>query len=126
MNAEIGAGYRPGVRNSAILSAFDEVLHSPLCGWRAVGIAGRGIVLQARCSQMMLADKGRRYDDPPEQARRRALDAADRLIALGELEDDLVETVRRRLGGETREPEFEEALDDVVRRLEAWIVSWPD
>ncbi|MEU6076641.1 hypothetical protein [Micromonospora sp. NPDC047074] len=108
------------VRNSRILGVFDEILHAPQCGLRAVEIAGRGIAGEARCTLAALADKDRRYTGTAAEVTRRAIAYSDRLVELGEIEDDLVDAWHRRSAGESDDAAFERALLDIVVRLEAW------
>jgi hypothetical protein len=108
------------VRNSRILGVFTEIVHGPQGTLRAVEIAGEGIAAETRCTLAILAGKTYISPDPPDAALRGALAAADRLMELGAIEDDLVELWRRRRADDLDDPAFEAALRHLVVRLEAW------
>lgn len=108
------------VRNSRILSTFDEILHASVGGPEVVEIVGRGIAAAARCTLAVLADKSRKYSDSPEVAIQRALAYSDELINLGVIEDDLVEVWRHRSTGDTDDVAFASRLNDIVLRLANW------
>jgi hypothetical protein len=112
----------PSLHNSRVLTLFDEVLHSPRSGLRVVEIAGRGIVAEAGCILATLVDKTRKYDDSAQI--QRVLADSDRLMRLGEIEDDLVELWRVRSAGELSDQLFEQELNSIVNRLEAWRDDW--
>jgi hypothetical protein len=108
------------VRSSRVLGVLDAILHSPWGSWRVVELVGRGIAAEARCAQAVLKDKSTVSIEPVAVLLQRATEAADHLIGLGAIEDDLADAWRRRRTNELDGPAFEAALDSVVRRLEAW------
>ncbi|MER5604582.1 hypothetical protein AB0F93_08180 [Micromonospora tulbaghiae] len=108
------------VHNSRILGLFDSILHADQFRLQAVEIAGRGISAEVRCTMAALLDKGQNFDGSPESAMSRALEYSDQLLEIGDLEDDLDQLMRRRLANELGDVDFEQALDEIVARLEAW------
>jgi hypothetical protein len=110
------------VRNSRTLGVLDEILHDGRSTPRAVEIVGLGIAAEARCTISILAGKGQVNDTPVDEAMLDAAVYADRLIELGDIEDDLVALWRRRRAEQLADPTFEELLMQIVTRLQAWPV----
>lgn len=108
------------VRNSRILGVFSEIVQGPQGTLRAVEIAGRGIAAEVQCTLAVLADKKYRADVSEDAALQSSLAYVDRLIELGEIEDDLAELWRCRRADDLDDAAFERALRDIVLRLERW------
>lgn len=108
------------VRNSRVLGVFVEIVHGPEGTLRAVEVAGRGIAAEARCTLAAAGDKSEVSDGPVEDAIQESIGYADRLMRLGEIEDDLVELWRRRRSEGLDDVAFEEGLNGIVARLEVW------
>ncbi|GAA3786379.1 hypothetical protein GCM10022379_61020 [Micromonospora maritima] len=81
--------------------------------------AGRGIVAEARCTLTVLADKRTTRSGSLDELRDSALAAADRLIELGAIEDDLIGLWSRRRERDLDDVAVEDGLRRIVARLEA-------
>lgn len=114
------------VCNSPSIDVFDKIIHNPQGSLRAVEIAGRGISASARCTITATSGKAHPRDIPLDEALRTTEADVEQLMDLGVIEDDLVELWRRRCVDEVDDAEFEEALEQVVGRFEAWSRHWRD
>ncbi|MEU1842623.1 hypothetical protein [Micromonospora sediminicola] len=114
----------PLVRNSRLLGLFSEIVRGPEGSLRAVEAAGRGIAAEARCTLTVLADKRTTRSGRLDELLDGAHAAADRLVELGVIEDDLIELWSRRRGRELDDVSFEDGLRRIVMRLEAWPRDW--
>jgi hypothetical protein len=112
------------VRSSRVLGLLDAMLHSPLGSFRVVELVGRGIAAEARCTRAVLKDKLTVSTEPEAVLLQRAAEAADLLIGLGAIEEDLADAWRQRCADDLDDPAFEAALDSAVSRLEAWPAHW--
>jgi len=110
----------PLVRNSRILGIFSQIVHGPQGTLRAVGIAGRGIVAEVRCTLSALDGKVGPVAASGDAMLEGAIEYADLLTELGAIEVDLAELWRRRRAEDIDDAAFEGALRDIVLRLEEW------
>ena len=122
MDSAMGDGVP--IRNSRMLSLFDEMLHSSLGSSHVVELLGRGIAAEARCNLAVLKDKLTVSPEPQAVLLQRASEGADLLVEWGTIEGDLAGAWRRRCANELDDPAFETLLDIAVRHLEAWPARW--
>lgn len=100
------------VRNSVSLAVFLAVAADPGVPFRVVELAGRGITADAAASRWLL------------EVGKSSLDGfalADKLIDLGEREDQLVGLWQEYGAGEVGVVAFESRLAEIVTVMETWM-----
>lgn len=105
------------LHNSRMLAILDEILHGSHTLLTTIELVGRGISAEVRITMASAEDKTR--DSSGLSAADRSA-AIDKLIELGDLEDELEDVWQRRRADELTAADFEAELLDIVQRLEAW------
>lgn len=108
---------KPEIRGSQMLGTFDQILHYDNTSLRAIELVGRGISAKARCTFVSAEDKTR---DSSGLSHAERMAAVDKLIELGDLEDELEDLWQQRRANQLTAADFDAGLQDIVQRLEAW------
>ncbi|MBS2547723.1 hypothetical protein KGQ19_12680 [Catenulispora sp. NL8] len=114
---------KPTIHSSRILALLDEILHDNDTTFQTIELVGRGISAEMRCTIAVINNKNRDPGSPAPLADdwvAAKLAAADKLMELGDLDDELDDLWHRRRTTELTVDEFEERLGGIVQRLEAW------
>lgn len=105
------------LHNSRMLAILDEILHDSSSPWGTVELAGRGISARVRCTIALAEDK---TTDSSGLSHAERMAAVDKLIALGDLEDELEDLWQRRCADELTAADFQTTLEGMIQWLEAW------